>query len=249
MQNQLGYATIDDSLFEKLFGNIPRSEVSDFQLSNIKERLKRHNIETPVSSVVDFEIPDLPIPDLLGDNIEEHFEAIATEQVGHFLERIEAFMSAELAPPPENWLPQAGWTFYPYSGAPRAVEYPLEDLIVFDTETYVQGGSFPIIATAVSDKGHYLWLAPEVLDLSADPYKMVPIGKNKVVVAHNASYDRIRTVEAYEFSPEPENFFLDTLSMHIATNGLASNQRFLYVTTQAGKREKYYPKWSAICLG
>ena len=50
------------------------------------------------------------------------------------------------------------------------------------------------------------------------------------MVGHNISYDRVRARNGYSLTnSEPENFYFDTLSAHVAVSGLASGQRWLYV--------------------
>ena len=61
-------------------------------------------------------------------------------------------------------------------------------------------------------------------------YGLIPLPNDSLVIGHNISYDRVRARNGYSLDrSEPENFYFDTLSAHIAVSGLASGQRWLYV--------------------
>ena len=154
-----------------------------------------------------------------------------------------------------------GWTRYTKvrgKWKTESVPYPLEKAFTFDTETYVHGGAFPIIGTALSAKATYIWLASELIDPSIpeeswDQHSLIPIGEDRFVVGHNISYDRVRAREGYSLDrTKPENFYFDTLSAHIGVSGLASGQRWLYVlagkdpedlTDEEKRKLRYAPKW------
>ncbi|KAH3836065.1 hypothetical protein DPMN_109434 [Dreissena polymorpha] len=48
-----------------------------------------------------------------------------------------------------------GWVRYGADGIPEPVEYPPDDVLVFDVEVVVEEGNYPTMATAVSDKYWY----------------------------------------------------------------------------------------------
>ena len=244
---QLGYPVVSTELYKKIFGKSVRPTMVDWQLNKAKKLLSEFEISTPVKypdSLYDGDIPALP---LKASNLKGHFEKIAEDQVGKFKQLGQMFAKCELPPIPsiDNIVFQPGWTRYEWTtvqGKHSAggewditqVPYPLEEAFTFDTETFVQGGAFPIIGTALSHKAAYIWLAKELLDPTIpveqwDQFNFIPIGEDRFVVGHNISYDRVRAQEAYNLGRvKPENFYFDTLSAHIAVSGLASGQRWLY---------------------
>ena len=138
-------------------------------------------------------------------------------------------------------------------------QHPLEKVFVYDCETFVEKGAFPIIGTALSIKAAYVWLAEEMVNpaLPEDEWtstELIPLGTGNLVIGHNISYDRVRAIDGYRFdSSEPENFYFDTLSAHIAVSGLASGQRWLYVlakkdpdelTPDERRKLEFRPKWA-----
>lgn len=54
-----------------------------------------------------------------------------------------------------------------------------------------------------------------------------PTDEERVIVGHNVSYDRARILEEYNYK-QTNNFFMDTLSLHVAVSGMCSKQRLMY---------------------
>jgi DNA polymerase gamma 1 len=259
----LGYPTLGDEIHERVFGNKEREKISQKSLNTIKANLQRHGISVPISSEVNYYEGELPLPQLRGNNLAEHFENIAKEQIGHYLERAEMLSRCDIPPfPPMECIRYSpGWTKYTLSSDKwevEAVPFPEETGFCFDTETFVFGGNFPIIGTALSDKSYYLWLASELLDPELpekgwDQFRMIPVGKNRFIFGHNIAFDRIRSQEAYTLEGNgPENFFFDTLSAHVGVSGLASGQRWIHaldgkdfdlLTEKEKKILRRKPKW------
>jgi DNA polymerase gamma 1 len=263
-KNELGYPVVSDEIHRKLFGTVPRPEPTQKQLDRAVSLLERFKIPVPVSHAEGMYDGPLPLPDLKGVTIEDHFENIAAEQIGHYKQYADDFAKAPLPSIPalEDIVLNPGWTRYAVGPSGEwitdTVPYPLESAFTFDTETFVQGGAFPIIGTALSSEAAYIWIADELIDPTIPQdqwtqYEMIPIGENRFVAGHNISYDRVRSREAYSLDrSEPENFYFDTLSAHIGVSGLAGGQRWLYVLagkepeemTEDEKRKlRFAPKW------
>ena len=261
-KNQLGYDMIPSSVRKKLFGTSCGKPIDGSTLQYLRSTLKSFGFNLPPKSTTHDFPSDLVLPDLQGDNIQQHFEAIASQQLGDVPERANRYAKSELPPMPpiDKYVFQPGWTRYHFGGMGwevTSVPYPLEDIFTFDTETFVTKGSYPIIGTAVSSEACYIWLADEFIDPSVPEEDwvasgMVPVGTDRMIIAHNASYDRVRTQEAYTLETGLENYWFDTLSAHIACCGLASGQRWLYVlsnkdpellTPEEKKRLRFRPKW------
>ena len=264
---QLGYPVVSDDLRTKLFGKEKTHEMSNRCLRQAESLLRKFDVQVPVDHPKGLYDGPLPLPNLRGDFLHDHFEAIATEQVGRYKQLGDEFAKCALPPlPPVHELRfEPGWVRYEWVENEAAggwyiehVDFPSEDAFTFDTETYVHGGAFPIIGTALSEKATYIWLAKELIDPSLpeeewDQYNLIPIGKGRFIAGHNISYDRVRAQEGYSLeNTEPENFYFDTLSAHVGVSGLASGQRWLYVlagkdpdnlTEEEKRKLRYAPKW------
>jgi DNA polymerase gamma 1 len=262
--NPLGYPVVSDEIHGKLFGTVDRPEPAQKQLDRAISHLKRFNIPTPVQYPEGMYDGALPLPDLKGETISDHFEKIAEQQVGHYKKLADDFSKAPLPPIPgiDDIVLNSGWTRYVFEESGQwiteSVPYPTESAFTFDTETFVQGGAFPIIGTALSSEAAYIWIASELIDPLIpedkwDQFSMIPLGKDKFVAGHNISYDRVRSTEGYSLeNTKPENFFFDTLSAHVGVSGLASGQRWLYVladkepeemTEEEKMKLRFAPKW------
>lgn len=263
-KNELGYPVISDEIHRKLFGTVPRPEPAQKQLDRAISLLEKFKVPVPVTYAEGMYDGPLPLPDLKGVTIEDHFEKIAEEQIGHHKRNADDLAQASLPPIPpiDSLVLNPGWTRYVRQEtgqwATESVPYPLESAFTFDTETFVQGGAFPIIGTALSAEAAYIWIADELIDPTLPvekwvQFEMVPLGENRFVAGHNISYDRVRTREAYSLDrSEPENFYFDTLSAHIGVSGLAGGQRWLYVlagkepdemTEEEKRKLRFAPKW------
>jgi DNA polymerase gamma 1 len=259
----LGYPVLSSSLRERIFGKQASPEMSRLSKQRAENLLNEFGIQTPVDYPDHLYDGPLPLPELLGSNLQDHFEQIAKNQVGEYRDLGCEFAACQLPelPPVTALVFKPGWTRYTKvrgKWKTESVPYPLEKAFTFDTETYVHGGAFPIIGTALSAKASYIWLASELLDPSLpedqwDQHSLIPIGSGRFVAGHNISYDRIRAREGYSLeNTKPENFYFDTLSAHIGVSGLASGQRWLYVlagkdpedlTEEERRKLRYAPKW------
>ena len=261
--SDLGYPVLGEKVHDRIFGNQVPPKMSRLAKQKAENLLGEFKIPTPVDYPDNLYDGDLPLPKLRGDNLSTHFEAIANEQVGEYKELADEFAQAKLPPlPPVTELVfKPGWIRYTQSRGKwktESVPYPLEKAFTFDTETYVHGGAFPIIGTAMSAKAVYIWLASELIDPELpedkwDQHSLIPVGKNRFIAGHNISYDRVRAREGYSLEhTKPENFYFDTLSAHIGVSGLAAGQRWLYVlagkdpedlTPEEKRKLRYAPKW------
>ena len=259
----LGYPVLSSTLRERIFGKQAPLEMSHLAKQKAENLLKEFDIQTPVDYPDHLYDGPLPLPNLKGENLGAHFETIANEQIGGYKILGDEFAACKLAeiPPATELKFNPGWTRYTKvrgKWKTESVPYPLEEAFTYDTETYVHGGAFPIIGTALSAKAAYIWLASELIDPSLpedkwDQHALIPIGENRFVVGHNISYDRVRAREGYSLNrTKPENFYFDTLSAHIGVSGLASGQRWLYVlagknpedlTDEEKRKLRYAPKW------
>ena len=262
-KTSLGYPILSNNLSERIFGKQAAPDMGRLAKQKAENLLKEFNIQTPVDYPDHLYDGPLPLPQLQGETLQEHFEKIAANQVGRYKGLADEFAACKLPelPPRESLVFKPGWTRYiKVRGRwkTESVPYPLEKAFTFDTETYVHGGAFPIIGTALSEKAAYIWLASELIDPTLpedqwDQHDLIPIGTGRFVAGHNISYDRVRAREGYSLeNTKPENFYFDTLSAHIGVSGLASGQRWLYVlagknpedlTDEEKRKLRYAPKW------
>ena len=140
---------------------------------------------------------------------------------------------ARASPPekPRKWVGRSGWTKYNEDGSAEAVEFPDEEVLTFDTEVMWLESAYPVMACAVSGTHWYAWLSPWLLGESESDRHLIPLGdpqKHRIVVGHNIGYDRARIMEEYDLK-QARNFFLDTMSLHVAVNGMCSRQRPTWV--------------------
>ena len=262
-KTSLGYPVLDEDIHSRIFGKEKPKEMTRLAKQRAESLLGEFDIPTPVDYPDHLYDGPLPLPNLKGDNLKQHFESIADEQIGEYKTHGDEFASCKLPeiPPATALKFNPGWTRYTKvrgKWKTESVPYPLEKAFTYDTETYVHGGAFPIIGTALSAKAAYIWLASELIDPSLpedkwDQHALIPIGENRFVVGHNISYDRVRAREGYSLDrTKPENFYFDTLSAHIGVSGLAGGQRWLYVlagkdpenlTEEEKRKLRYAPKW------
>lgn len=107
------------------------------------------------------------------------------------------------------------------------MDAPLEEMLCFDTEVMWKESSFAVMACAVSPTNWYAWLSPWLLGESENDRHLIPLGdpsQARVIVGHNIGYDRARIAEEYNIV-QSKNNFLDTMSLHVAVNGMCSRQR------------------------
>lgn len=116
----------------------------------VEKHLSEHNLwgrETTVLEDINFDLPELH-----GQNIDEHFRYLATKQTEGYVALAEKLKNSKMPEKPKKWMYAAGWTKYGPKGEVTPVAFPEGDVYVFDVETLLQEGNYPTLATAVSDK-------------------------------------------------------------------------------------------------
>ncbi|CAD6930405.1 unnamed protein product [Tilletia controversa] len=167
-----------------------------------------------------------------------------------------------LHPRRPQWKWQSGWTMYPFlTAAASNSEHtaaalgegisiphpPLDDsALVFDVETLVNSGPWPVMATALGRKGWYAWLSPWLTGESDSNQHLIPFGSHsdearhnsppRLIVGHNVGYDRARILDEYSIERPPIRY-LDTMSLHVAIRGISSPQRPAYMKKRKERQE------------
>ncbi|KAK4978372.1 DNA-directed DNA polymerase gamma mip1, partial [Elasticomyces elasticus] len=190
-----------------------------------KDHLSRHDLlgrTTDKSPPVGFDLPTLN-----GNSLDEHFYRLGMDAAEPYLSQARKYARASPPPKPRRWVRRSGWTKYSVDGSTQQVEAPDEEAITFDTEVMWRETSFPAMACAVSDMCWYAWVSPWLLGETENDRQLIPLGdpdKPRTIVGHNIGYDRARVKEEYDIK-QSRNNFVDTMSLHVAVNGMCSRQR------------------------
>ncbi|KAF2723720.1 hypothetical protein K431DRAFT_282812 [Polychaeton citri CBS 116435] len=225
--NEIGVQHVSDRVHRQLFppSSTPatRPDAELVQLS--KDHLARHELLGMTSDQV--EAIGFDLPDLQGTSLDEHFHRLGMDSAEPYLGRAKKFARASPPDRPRKWAQRSGWTKYHQDGSWEAIDAPDADVLTFDTEVMWKETSFPAMACAASATNWYAWLSPWLLGESESDRHLIPLGnpdEPKVVVGHNIGYDRARVAEEYNLA-QTKTFFMDTMSLHVAVNGMCSRQR------------------------
>lgn len=224
--NEIGVQHISSHIYDQIFlqgATPPPKELVELS----KDHLRRHDLlgkNTDNTEPIAFDVPELQ-----GQTLDEHFYKLGRDASEPFLAHAKAFARASPPPKPRKWVRRSGWTKYDPSGetAPVAVDAPDEQMLTFDTEVMWKEHQFAVMACAASPTAWYAWISPWLLGETENECQLIPLGdptKERVVVGHNIGYDRARILEEYDLK-QTRNSFIDTMSLHVAVNGMCSQQR------------------------
>lgn len=222
--NEIGVQQLSSYIYKQVF---PRgSEPPPKELVELsKDHLRRHDLlgkNTDNSDPVAFDLPPLQ-----GQTLDEHFYKLGVDASEPFLTHAKQFARANTPPRPRKWVRRSGWTKYYPDGKTEAVDAPDENMLSFDTEVMWKESPFAVMACAAGPTAWYAWLSPWLLGESKNEKHLIPLGdptKERIIVGHNIGYDRARILEEYDLK-QTRNSFLDTMSLHVAVNGMCSQQR------------------------
>ncbi|KAF8515492.1 hypothetical protein BU17DRAFT_93485 [Hysterangium stoloniferum] len=200
-----GVQLLSRALHSQIFDNVAFPAPEDAYIQIARVHFVKHQLHPSASSTH----PDVSftLPPLQGPTIDAHFHALGAQITHPYLSMSQRLASLQLPPQPDSW----------------AVECPDEELLVFDVETLPNYSPFAIMACAASPTAWYAWISWH-LNERTDPEQLVPLGDPRIVVGHNISYDRAHTLEEYRLE-HPGTRWLDTMTLHIAVNGISSHQR------------------------
>ena len=187
-----------------------------------KDHLSRHDL---LGRTQDSSAPiAFGLPPLKGRTLDEHFYKLGMDASEPYLSIARSYAGVNI---PLKWIKRSGWTKYNSDGTTLSVDAPEEAMLTFDTEVMWKESSFAVMACAASASAWYAWLSPWLLGESENDKHLVPLGnpsKPRIVIGHNVGYDRARILEEYDIK-QTRNFFIDTMSLHVAVNGMCSQQR------------------------
>ncbi|EXJ78825.1 DNA polymerase gamma 1 [Capronia coronata CBS 617.96] len=222
--NDIGVQQLSDSLHPQVFpkgATRPRPDLVELS----KDHLRRHELlgknqdDTPAIG--------LDAPPLHGTTLDEHFTKLGMDASEPYLSYGKSFVRANTPQRPRKWVTRSGWTKYNSDMTTEEVAAPDETMLSFDVETMWKETPFAVMATAASPTAWYAWISPWLLGETDNPRQLIPLGdptKPRIIVGHNIGYDRARVKEEYDLK-QSRNFFIDTMSLHVAVNGMCSRQR------------------------
>lgn len=222
--NDLGVQQLSSHVHPQIFFG-PPSTPSKVLIDLSKDHLTKHELlgKNPENAPpVAFDLPTLR-----GKSLDEHFYKLGRDASEPYLRQAWEYARVELPQIPRQWIRRSGWTKYCSDGTSEAVEAPQEEMLTFDTEVMWKESSFAVMACAASPTAWYAWLSPWLLGESESDRHLIPLGnptEARIVIGHNIGYDRARIAEEYDVR-QTRNFFLDTMSLHVAVNGMCSRQR------------------------
>lgn len=130
--NQIGVQMLPRKIYDHVFPGRANTECKSKDiLAQCKKDLLKHNMITSKENTITE--PDLELPPLRGENIEEHFRIIGEEQAKPYQNLVLQLLKG-IPRMPEQWVMQEGWTRYEEGKEPYKVEFPLEEIMVFDIE-------------------------------------------------------------------------------------------------------------------
>ena len=220
-----------------------------------RDHLHMHGLDPKQGSV----LPDtgLTLPPLQGADIDEHFYRIGQRCSQPWLSFAKQLAQDALPPKPEYFDVQSGWTKYHYlpddSSYSEHVAYPEHDgqpeqMLVFDVETMPPYHPYAVLACAASKHAWYCWISPWLLGETEEVQQLIPFGDPetpRVVVGHNVSYDRQRVLEEYSLGGT-QTRFMDTMSLHVAVNGISSHQRPAWMKHRKAKAARIEQRAEAV---
>jgi len=222
--NEIGVQQLSSHVHSQLFPG-PSVAAPKELVELSKDHLQRHQLlgkNTDDNPPIAFDLPKLQ-----GASLDEHFHKLGMDAAEPYLTYANKFVRANGPPKPRKWVHRSGWTKYYSDGRTEAVDAPQEEMLCFDTEVMWKESSFAVMACAVSPTAWYAWLSPWLLGESESDRHLIPLGDpnhHRIIVGHNIGYDRARVAEEYSVH-QTKNCFLDTMSLHVAVNGMCSRQR------------------------
>lgn len=222
--NEIGVQQLSSHVFKQIFpggAKIPPPDLVELS----KDHLRRHDLlgkNNDTSEPIAFDLPPLH-----GRTLDEHFFKLGKDAAEPFLKYAKHFSRVDAPPKPRKWVRRSGWTKYYPDGRTEKVEAPDESMLCFDTEVMWKESPFAVMACASGATAWYAWLSPWLLGETENDRHLIPLGdptKDRVIVGHNVGFDRARILEEYGLK-QTRNAFLDTMSLHVAVNGMCSQQR------------------------
>lgn len=238
--NEVGIQYLSGQLQRKVFPKVSAGtylkNIDQRKIEVAEEHLRHHGLLGKKTQVTD-PITIKGFPSLQGNNtLDEHFHRLGSEISEPYLSMAERFLGPTVVPPRKpdasEWLFKEGWVRYAEGEPPRSVPHPLESAMVFDVEVLYKLSHYPVLATCMTLKAWYGWVSKSLIQYKehqkiTDWNFLIPLdtlNEEKLIIGYNVSYDRARILEEYNIK-QSKAFFLDGMSLHVATSGICSQQR------------------------
>ncbi|CAF2224718.1 unnamed protein product [Rotaria magnacalcarata] len=234
--NPLGIQMLSSKLHKQLFSSVGEPKYSEQNIEKSKYHLRQFDLGTSESEKL--EDIEFDLPPLENKNLVEHFTIIAQKQSKPYIDLIHRLIKAKIPSQPTQWKYAKGWTKYSTDGQTAiSIDYPDEQVMVFDVETLVREGNFPVLAVALSPNHWYSWCSSRLIDKefrlksNVELNDMIPMESNpsvpSIIIGHNVAFDRTYIKEQYQLESTAMRF-LDTMSLHIMCSGFTHAQRLQY---------------------
>ncbi|KAJ1664814.1 DNA-directed DNA polymerase gamma mip1 [Coemansia sp. RSA 1813] len=233
-------------LRKSVFAKPSFEPATDMQKRISIDHLKSQEVYGKESEPV--EMADFTPPKLVGSSIDEHFRNIGEIVAEPYLSMAKRFAAIPddkmpKMPSANKWLNRSGWTRYGPDGETRKVVAPdaEDDVLVYDVEILVPDAPYPIMAAAVSPNAWYMWVSPYLTGDSSRNRHLIPMmhpgqRKPRLTIGHNVGFDRAR-IQEERLAKRPPLGFLDTMSLHVSSGGLCSQQRLYWMRYSRAKKE------------
>lgn len=233
--NEIGIQHLSHNVHKQVFpqgSSAPRQDLVELSRQHLqKHELLGKNVDDYQGAI------DLSLPSLSGATLDEHFQRLALDASDRYLQYAKTFANSNTPVRPRKWVRRSGWTKYNSDMTTEEIAAPDENMLSFDVETMWRETPFAVMACAASPTAWYAWISPWLLGETEDTTQLIPLGdpaKERIVVGHNIGYDRARVREEYSIQ-QSKNFFVDTMSLHVAVNGMCSRQRPTWVKHQKNR--------------
>ena len=259
-KNQLGYQILGPNMVSKILGpNLFEKLLTDQEISEIIERFHYFDLPNPLTFPEDKNLydQDFKVPELLGKDIEEHFENMSHQLVGNLRELLDKFAAIKTPKFPahfnffeDDYTSRVhGWYRYidKEEGYWEQCDEISEKVAVFDCETFVQSpcGNWAVIGTAVTEHYYYLWIHKSFhYDMEFEK-ELIDLGNTvEIVIGHNVCFDYARVSDTYKLS-RPRYRYIDTRSMFNICHGLTSSLMGLFEDEGFDEKKNPYCKYGS----
>lgn len=205
-----GIQMLSKYLHKQIFGKTASQQWDAACIERSCKELERHGLKG--KDIPSLEDVKLDLPSLYGDNVDDHFYWIASQQCEPYVKLINQMLEVKLPPTPTEWSMTEGWTRYEDDGSCTRLTYPSEECLVLDVEVCVQEGPSPTLAVAVSPTHWYSWVSHRLTSGQDGgshkswglPDELISLGgfpeKAGLIIGHNVCYDRARIKEQYNIN-------------------------------------------------
>ena len=129
--NQFGVDLLPEEYNNILFKDVRTKPVASSVLDSSLSDLEKFGLTDANSAQV--KVPELAnlLPPLKGNNVLEHFEKVAKDQISPYMDILNPLLVVQPAELPTDFHIEAGWVRYGFDGSIQKVDYPTGLIIFF----------------------------------------------------------------------------------------------------------------------